>query len=286
MIDLGPGRRQDLTRRGQGAGISVTRGKVCRLTLGLFREYRTADVKKLTADSQQAPQRITDARLGRRQTVDVGLTAQPADVGVTPHNARGTAGHIGEDAIKQATIPPVGGPGGITNIFPRLVNDLLGTKIKIVGGYQGGNEIVLAIERGETGGRVMSWSTLKANKPDWIAEKKVNVLIAAGAKQPDLADTPRLEDLVKDVDDLRLVELVGSGDALGRPFVAPPDTPPDRLAALRAAFARMTADEEFRKDAAALKIDVDPTPHDELQRVVDHVLSTPKGVIERARKYF
>ena len=191
-----------------------------------------------------------------------------------------------DDAKQRELIIGGVGAGGITNIFPRLVNDLLGTKIKIVGGYQGGNEIVLAIERGETGGRVMSWSTLKANKPDWIAEKKVNVLIAAGAKQPDLADTPRLEDLVKDVDDLRLVELVGSGDALGRPFVAPPDTPPDRLAALRAAFARMTADEEFRKDAAALKIDVDPTPHDELQRVVDHVLSTPKGVIERARKYF
>ncbi len=192
---------------------------------------------------------------------------------------------IEEARQKELVIGSVGA-GGITNIFPRLVNDLLGTKIKIVGGYQGGNELVLAIERGETGGRVMSWSTLKSNKPEWIAEKKVNLLIAAGVRQSDLDGVPRLEELVKPGDDARLVELVTAGDALGRPFATPPGVPPERLAALRAAFVRMTADADFRKDAAALKIDVDPTPHEELQGVVDRVLSTPKAVIEKARKYF
>ena len=191
-----------------------------------------------------------------------------------------------EDARQRELIIGGVGAGGITNIFPRLVNDLLGAKIKIVGGYQGGNEVGLAIERGEIGGRVMSWSTLKANKPDWLADKKISVLIAAGVKQPDLAGVPRLEEMVKGEEDLRLVELVGSGDALGRPFAATPGTPPDRLAALRAAFARMTVDADFKKEAAALKIDVDPTPHEELQGVVDRVLSAPKGVIDRAQKYF
>lgn len=191
-----------------------------------------------------------------------------------------------EEAKRRELIIGGVGAGGITNIFPRLLNDLLGTKIKIVGGYQGGNELILAIERGETGGRVMSWSTLKANKAEWLAEKKIIVLIAAGEKQPDLAGVPRLEEMVTAADDMRLVELIVSGDRLGRPFATPPGVPSDRLEAVREAFGRMTADDDFRKDAAALKIDVDPTPHADLQRVVERVLSTPAGVIERARKYF
>lgn len=178
------------------------------------------------------------------------------------------------------------GAGGITNIFPKMLNDLIGTRIKLVGGYQGGNDVVLAIERGEVGGRVMSWSTLKASKNDWLAEKKVHLIIAAGMKQPDLPGVPRIEELVKSEDELRIVDLVNSGDALGRPFVAPPNVPVERLNALRDAFKRMVADEEFRRDAAVVKVDVDPTPHDELQRVVDRTLSTPKELVERARKYF
>ena len=192
---------------------------------------------------------------------------------------------IEEAKHKELIIGGVGA-GGITNIFPRLVNDLLGAKIRIVGGYQGGNELILAIERGETGGRVMSWSTLKSNKPEWLAHKKVDLLLAAGVRQADLADVPRLEDLVAGEDDLRLVDLVNSGDALGRPFATPPNVPPNRLAALRKAFVEMHADAEFRRDAASLKIDVDPTSHDELQRIVDRVLSAPKGVIDKAKKYF
>ena len=191
-----------------------------------------------------------------------------------------------EDVKQRELIIGSVGAGGITNIFPKMLNDLLGLKIRIVGGYQGGNDVVLAIERGEVGGRVMSWSTLKASKNDWLAERKVNILIAAGAKQPDLQGVPRIEELVKSEDELRIVDLVNSGDALGRPFVAPPNIPPERLAALREAFNRMVADPEFRKDAATVKVDVDPTPHDELQRVVQRTLSTPKALVERARKYF
>ena len=191
-----------------------------------------------------------------------------------------------EEAKQRELIIGGVGAGGITNIFPRLLNDLLGTKIKVVGGYQGGNELILAIERGETGGRIMSWSTLKANHPEWLDQKKVNILIAAGAKQADLAGVPRLEELVTNADELRVVELITSSDALGRPFTTPPGVPPERLAALRTAFEQMTGDTEFRKEAANLKIDVDPTPHGELQRVVDRVLSTPNTLIERAKKYF
>ena len=82
-----------------------------------------------------------------------------------------------EDVKQRELIIGSVGAGGITNIFPKMLNDLLGLKIRIVGGYQGGNDVVLAIERGEVGGRVMSWSTLKASKNDWLAERKVNILI-------------------------------------------------------------------------------------------------------------
>ncbi len=191
-----------------------------------------------------------------------------------------------EDARQRELIVGGVGAGGITNFFPKLINDLVGTKIRVIGGYQGGNELGLAIERGETGGRVMSWSTLKANKPDWLEQKKVNLLIAAGVRQADLVGVPRLEELVHNDADLRLVELIASGDALGRPFLTPPEAPPERLAALRDAFERMTGDAEFRREAGAVKIDVAPTSHTDLQRLVGRVLSTPKDVVERARRYF
>jgi tripartite-type tricarboxylate transporter receptor subunit TctC len=203
---------------------------------------------------------------------------------IVAHRGAGIA-TIDEAKQRELILGSVGA-GGITNIFPKMLNDLLATKIRLVGGYQGGNDIVLAVERGEVGGRVMSWSTLKASKNDWLTDRKVNIIIAAGAKQPDLPGVPRIEELVKTEDELRIVDLVNSGDALGRPFVAPPGVPPERLAALREAFSRMVADEEFRRDAATVKVDVDPTPHDELQRVIERTLSTPRALVERARKYF
>jgi tripartite-type tricarboxylate transporter receptor subunit TctC len=172
--------------------------------------------------------------------------------------------------------------GGITFTYPALMNELLGTKFKIVTGYTGGNEINIAMERGEVQGRNNSWSSWKVTKQAWLKEKKLFVIAQAGAKAKDL-DAPMIEELVKTDADRQLVDLIMSGAALGRPMATTPGVPEPRLAALRAAFMAAMKDPDFVKETTALNIDVEPVSGDAMQKIVANVLATPKPVAERAR---
>jgi tripartite-type tricarboxylate transporter receptor subunit TctC len=172
--------------------------------------------------------------------------------------------------------------GGITFTYPALMNELLGTKFKIVTGYIGGNEINIAMERGEVQGRNNSWSSWKVTKQAWLKEKKLFVIAQAGAKAKDL-DAPMIEELIKNEADRQLVDLIMSGAALGRPMATTPGVPEPRLAALRKAFLAAMKDPDFVKETAALNIDVEPVSGEAMQKIVAHVLATPKAVAERAK---
>ena len=125
-------------------------------------------------------------------------------------------------------------------IYPLLLNRLLGTRFKVVLGYQGGNTIQLAMERGEVDGRAsVVWSGIKAGWPQWIAERKVKVIVQIGLiKEPDLPDVPLLVDLATSPTDRAVFRFVSSDSAMGFPVVAPPGIPPERVAALRHGAAR------------------------------------------------
>ena len=140
-----------------------------------------------------------------------------------------------EDAKTREVIVGATAPEQDPAMFPRLLNELLGTKFKVVLGYQGGNTIQLAMERGEVDGRAaVVWSGLKAGWPHWIAEKKVNVLLQTGlTKEKDLPDVPLLLDLAKTPEEKAIFRFVSSDSAIGFPVTAPPGIPADRLAALR-----------------------------------------------------
>ena len=115
---------------------------------------------------------------------------------------------------------------------------MLGTKMKIVSGYPGGNDIVLAMERGELQGRCgWSWSSIKATHGSWIAEKQLNMLVQLSLqKHPDLPDVPLIVDLAKTDEQRQILKLIFARQVMGRPFLAPPGIPADRAAALRKAF--------------------------------------------------
>jgi hypothetical protein len=176
--------------------------------------------------------------------------------------------------------------GGIVGVdpetTPRLLNALIGTKFKIVTGYNTTALIALAMERGEVHGiGDWSWSSVKAVRPDWVRDKKVNVLMQVGlTKEPELPDVPFAMDFVKDDADRKVLELNFTQKTAARPVVAPPGVPAPQLAALRAAFAALATDQEFLADAERSNLEVAPLSGEAVDKVVALIAGTPADVAE------
>ena len=191
-----------------------------------------------------------------------------------------------EDAKKTEVIAGCVGSSGITLTFPVMLNDIVGTKFKMVMGYTGSGPLNLAIERGEVSARNNSWSSWKASKPEWVTNKDINVLVYSGPKPADLNGVPSVEDLLTNEDDRQVVRIVTAGNALGHPFAMPPDVPKDRVAAIRKAFQDMMKDPDFIREAEAAKLEIEPVAADALEKAVVGALGASDKAKQRARKYF
>jgi tripartite-type tricarboxylate transporter receptor subunit TctC len=191
-----------------------------------------------------------------------------------------------DDVRREQMVVAGTGAGSDTDTWPVLLNTVLGTRFKLVSGYVGTQETVLAIERGEAHGRcVMSYSALKTAKPDWLRERKINVLLlTALERHPDFPGVPTVTELVRNADDRALVELMAGPSAMARPFAAPAGLAPERAALLRRAFDATMADPEFRTDAARIKADLAPSTGVEVQALVQRLYATPRPVLERIKK--
>ena len=191
-----------------------------------------------------------------------------------------------DDAKKKDVVMGALSSDGGNAVYPLLLNKFLGTRFKVVLGYQGGNTIQLAMERGEVDGRAsVVWSGLKAGWPQWIAEHKINVIVQIGLdKEPDLADVPLLIDLAKSPAEQSIFRFVSSDSAMGLPIVAPPGIPPERVAALRKALRETAADPDFLADARMRGLPVHPVAGGEVQKVVEAMIATPKDVIATIRQ--
>ena len=167
-----------------------------------------------------------------------------------------------------------------------MVNGILGTKMKVIQGYPGGTEINLAMERGEVQGRCgWGWSTLKAQVPTWLQEKKINVLIqTALQKHPDLPNVPLILDLAKTDEQRQILRLVFARSSMGRPYLAPPGTPQEPLSILRTAFSATLKDQRFLDAARPAGLAVyAPLDGEALSRLVSQLAHTPPAVVKRAR---
>jgi tripartite-type tricarboxylate transporter receptor subunit TctC len=187
-----------------------------------------------------------------------------------------------EEVRRKEVVAVASSKGAITFIYPSMMNELLGTRFKIVTGYAGGNEINLAMERGEVQARNNTWSSWKATKAAWLKDGKINVIVQAGPRAPDL-DVPSVEELARTPDERKLIELIVSGTRLGRPMATTPDVPEDRLAALRAAYRETMADPAVLAEAANLNFEVAPVYGEDMQKIVGEVMSTPKELAARAK---
>jgi tripartite-type tricarboxylate transporter receptor subunit TctC len=183
----------------------------------------------------------------------------------------------------------VGGHAGVDpELTPRLYNAVLGTKFKIVTGYNGTTDIGLAIERGEVEGiGDWSWSSLKKQKPDWIRDKKITPLLQSGLQNdPELADVPNALEFAKTDSDRRVIELFLTQKKVARPIIAPPGVPAERLAVLRTAFAALAQDHEFLADAERSGLEVDPISGAAVDKVVALIATTPRDVADRYTRAF
>jgi tripartite-type tricarboxylate transporter receptor subunit TctC len=186
-----------------------------------------------------------------------------------------------EDAKKKEIVIGATSPTGMNYIYPKLANEFLGTRFKIVSGYPGGTPIILALERGEVEGRGSNpWSEWKATKPDWVRDGKIIPLMQMSLfKHPDLPDVPRMIDLAPNATVRTVFELISITGEIGRPFVVAPDVPADRVAVLREAFNEAMRDPEFLVDAARMQIEIRPIEWQEMDTLVRRVLGSSKEAI-------
>src|SRR5438105_11271792 len=176
------------------------------------------------------------------------------------------------------------GAGADTDVFPKAMNTILGTKLKLVTGYPGGNDITLAMQRGEVEARCgWSWSSIKSNHPQWVKDGTIKLLVQLSLdKHADLPQVPLIMDFVKTPEQRAILRLVFARQVMGRPFLAPPGVPAERLAVLRRAFMDTMQDKAFLAEAAKIKLEITPVDGEAVQRLVAEIYATPREIVRQA----
>jgi tripartite-type tricarboxylate transporter receptor subunit TctC len=227
---------------------------------------------------------LGEAQFDGRSFAWLGSIASSSSLCATWHT---TAIRTWQDALTKPFALAGEGSGAEPDSFARLLKNLFGAKVKLVTGYPGGNEMNLAIERGEVDGRCgWSWDSIKSTRPDWLRDKKINLLaVFSLQKAADIpAEVPLIGDLAANDEQRQILRLHLAGQSFGRPFFAAPGLPQDRKAALRAAFDATMQDAEFIAETNKVKLEVSPTSGAEIDRLLAQVYATPKDVIEKAKQ--
>jgi tripartite-type tricarboxylate transporter receptor subunit TctC len=191
-----------------------------------------------------------------------------------------------QDVMKKEVILGGTGIGSSIVIYPTVMNNLLGTKFKIVLGYKSTMEIDIAMERGEVQARTGSYTALVSEHPDWLKDKKVVILAQIGGKRdPQLPNVPLMTDFAKNDEDRQVMQLISSPIALGRPYLTPPGIPADRLAILQKAFDATLRDKGFLDEAKKMDIDIDPVSGAEIAQTVKDTINAPPAIIAKAKTF-
>jgi len=176
------------------------------------------------------------------------------------------------------------GAGSAMETIPAVLNRFFGTRIKIVSGYKGGNEIYLAMERGEVDGRCAGLvSSIRSTRPDWFPQHKVTVpIVVAFERNPLFPDAPAIIEFAKDEISRQVLRLLLAPQDMDRPFLAPPGTPPERVAALRRAFHEAFNDPGFQADAARMGLELNAVAGETLAKILNDAYAVPPEVVKVA----
>jgi tripartite-type tricarboxylate transporter receptor subunit TctC len=187
-----------------------------------------------------------------------------------------------QDLYEKQLILGDTGPGTGTRSYPKVLNDVLGMKFKLVGGFPSSAEVFLAMERGEVEGICESLDSIKNRRPDWIPTRKVAILFQGGAQpNPELQGVPFVLDLARTDEQRKTIEFLYAGQGIGRPFVAPPDLPPERLKMLRDAFNTTMKDAEFVAETKKSKLELEPEDGEHLAALIAKIYATPKPIVDK-----
>jgi tripartite-type tricarboxylate transporter receptor subunit TctC len=193
-----------------------------------------------------------------------------------------------DDALKNKTIVGASAAGGSTRDYAVFTKKATHAQFDIINGYKGTVDILLAMERGEVDAMCgIDWSSLKAQRGDWVRDHKLNVIVRYGAdpqKELDELKVPDISKFIPDDNDKKAVDLIVSQQTFGRPYIAPPETPEAQVKLLRDAFMKVMENHDFIADAEHAHMDVTPTAGDKVQDVVNKIYSAPPAIAQRARE--
>ena len=211
-------------------------------------------------------------------------TAQPITINLYVWAHRGVTSL--EDAKRREVILGATGAGGGNEIYPALLNNLLGTKFRVISGYGTGSDIDIAMERGEVDGRAgNSFASIASATPDLLRDKKIIFLVQFGlTPEKGYESVPNLIDLARNDTERAIFRLFSSPSALGWPVIAPPNVPAERVTFLRRAFEAMAKDADFRADAEKMRFAIAPASGESLQAVVEETVGTPPAVVAAAKE--
>jgi tripartite-type tricarboxylate transporter receptor subunit TctC len=189
-----------------------------------------------------------------------------------------------EDLKKYEMVVGSGGPASTDTLYPNIMNAMFGTKFRVVHGYEAAAQTHIAMERGEVDGRCgMTWDSLQAIKPEWIAEKKVRILVQfALDKHPDLVGVPSVFDFARNEEERQILALWAAPNKMGRPFYAPAELPKDRAEILRRSFDRTMKDPALAAEVEKTKLFVSPITGEQIGALIEKIYATPKDVVAKA----
>ena len=202
------------------------------------------------------------------------------------HSWKTANGKNMDDALKMEIIVAGTGPTSSSVVFPKIMNDLLGTKFRVVPGFQGAASATLAMERREVDAVVRPWSEIKARNPDWVRDGVIHPLVQFSlSRHPDLPKIPAVVDLARDERQRQLLSLFASGSDVGNALVLPPNTPASIVATYRKAFQETMSDPQLIDEARRLVLEADWIDGEKLQKLTESVFDVSPDVIERAKVY-
>jgi tripartite-type tricarboxylate transporter receptor subunit TctC len=190
------------------------------------------------------------------------------------------------DAKTQEVVVGGTGPDSSSVVFPRILNAMFGMKFKVVAGYEGVNMVSVAMERGEVEGMVRPWAVIKTVRPEWLKEKKINLIVQyALAPHPEITGVPAVVDLATTDEQRQVLSLYASGSDIGRAIVAPPGVAPEAVAILRTAFANTMKDAGLIADVRKSGLDIDALAGERLQAIVRSAVDVSPAVVDLARTF-
>jgi len=189
-----------------------------------------------------------------------------------------------DDATRHE-IPLAGtGPGSPSEGYPKLLNALAGTRFKVISGYPGSTQGMVAMERGEVDGALTSWHTLNRTRPQWLRDHDINLLVQyAPERHRGMPDVPTALEAVRTPEGRAMMAFFISSAQVGRAIAAPPGVPAERVAILRTAFEQMLKDPDLLAEIEKAGLDFEPGSGEEVQKVIRDTIAAPREIVEKTQ---